>query len=75
MSHNRQDCLDYRLRITIWFHADGYVSVRQRGDELEEIAVTDQDESRPAAVNVYALPDQSEKSWVDDQLFVPVRLR
>ncbi len=54
--------------------ADRHVSLRDGMDELEEVAVTDQQVAQAAAIEVAALGGQLEQHRVDEQLFVAVGL-
>jgi hypothetical protein len=56
------------------FEADGGVAVGEVDDELVEVSVADDDEVCAAAVEVAALAGEGEEGWVDEELFVAIRL-
>src|SRR5271170_958176 len=56
-------------------NANGDVSVGQVNYELEEVAVADQNELHATTIQVAALPRKGEQRWIDQNLFVAVRLR
>src|SRR5690242_19523941 len=72
MRHDTHDRLQVIGRVGAELKGDGHVPGRTGDDQLEEVAVADDEVAQPAAVDVAALGGQGEQGGVDQELLVPV---
>jgi hypothetical protein len=62
-------------RLPVWLDGDGKVAVGQGMEDLEEVAVPNDDVCQPATVDSAAPLDQGENRGIDEQLLVAVGFR